>query len=672
MHAHLTSFHDFALLVTPILLESTLKGTLALGLASVAVLSLRHASAAMRHLIWMVGIAMTLALPLLSAVLPKWHALPRADLFSRAATEPLSAAEARPMQATPQAPISQGVESKTPIQALALEPARAIKQPSKAPDREIWFRDLGLAVFAIWLVGAGILALSLIAGHSVLLVRASRAQVVREEVVLDALREAAARLAFHGRVRLLLDTRYGIPLAWGVIRPCLLLPADAPRWDRARLNAVLLHELAHLQRYDLLALLLTRVACTLYWFNPLVWLAVWRLQIEREGACDDLVLGAGLKASDYAEHLLQATLQYEANRSADALAMATPSRLERRLSCLLNPNRTRASVTPTVVLSLAAASLVVAVPLAMIQATRGADPVPESAKGQGTRVSSSNGRTGTSASAQISSHSTGSKVIWAGVGSIVPEQLIEVNAKVSSQVVRLLAQVGAAVKAGDVLAELDPEPIQQEVERLHAKVEVARAHLAQAKTLLDSKSASYQRVAALKANGTISDTEVTEAKSTLQLAQVGVAEAESELKLAEVDLQSGEYSLANTQIRAPLEGVILHTYAEVGAFVDPKAAGGHGARLYDMADLRQLAIQFEVADGTSVVPGQFCSIMASDRGGGTRNAFQEVCQAQVVSVGGAVNPDTGTFPVRAKLGPRTNGQVLRPGSLLRVNLLGSE
>ena len=53
------------------------------------------------------------------------------------------------------------------------------------------------------------------------------------------------------------------------------------------------------------AQLLAQIACALHWFNPLVWFAAWRLGLERERACDDLVLASGVRPSAYAGHLLE-------------------------------------------------------------------------------------------------------------------------------------------------------------------------------------------------------------------------------------------------------------------------------------------------------------------------------------------------------------------------------
>lgn len=110
---------------------------------------------------------------------------------------------------------------------------------------------------------------------------------------------------------------------------------------------VLLHELAHAKRWDCLTKLVAHVACSVYWFNPLTWLALTRLQSESERACDDLVLNAGSKPSNYAEHILRIAsgLQTGAFAAHSSIAMARRSNLEGRLLAILDPRRNRRSLT---------------------------------------------------------------------------------------------------------------------------------------------------------------------------------------------------------------------------------------------------------------------------------------------------------------------------------------
>ena len=91
-------------------------------------------------------------------------------------------------------------------------------------------------------------------------------------------------------------------MTWGVLRPVILLPADAAGWPEERLTMALLHELAHVKRWDCLTQLIARAACAVYWFNPLSWLALARVRSEQEQASDDLALGCGLDRHAYADH----------------------------------------------------------------------------------------------------------------------------------------------------------------------------------------------------------------------------------------------------------------------------------------------------------------------------------------------------------------------------------
>src|SRR4030095_8597368 len=90
-----------------------------------------------------------------------------------------------------------------------------------------------------------------------------------------------------------------MPLTFGLLQSRVLLPSDADAWPHERRRAVLMHELSHVERHDCLTQALAQLACALYWFHPLVWLAAHRMRVERERACDDRALAAPMRASEY-------------------------------------------------------------------------------------------------------------------------------------------------------------------------------------------------------------------------------------------------------------------------------------------------------------------------------------------------------------------------------------
>ena len=128
-----------------------------------------------------------------------------------------------------------------------------------------------------------------------------------------------------------------MPVTWGLLRPRVLLPACATQWSEERKRLVLAHELAHVHRADWFVHLAAKLACAVYWFNPLFWMAYNRLCRESEQACDDAVLKLGVDRRDYATHLLEIARALSVDRGlGTALAMARPSNIERRFRALLD------------------------------------------------------------------------------------------------------------------------------------------------------------------------------------------------------------------------------------------------------------------------------------------------------------------------------------------------
>ncbi len=169
-------------------------------------------------------------------------------------------------------------------------------------------------------------------------------------------------------VTLLIHSQKTIPIVWGIWQPRLMLPAIADQWSTEQLRSVLLHELAHIQRRDTLSQLLTQIACALHWFNPLVWVAAWRLHVERERACDDLVLASGVRASAYAEHLLSVATRLTASSWTQAcgLAMASRSSLPARITAVLDARQNRRNLTKALLVSSLIMTAVIVIPVAML------------------------------------------------------------------------------------------------------------------------------------------------------------------------------------------------------------------------------------------------------------------------------------------------------------------
>ncbi|MCW3053736.1 MAG: antirepressor regulating drug resistance protein, partial [Chthonomonadales bacterium] len=134
-----------------------------------------------------------------------------------------------------------------------------------------------------------------------------------------------------------------VPMTWGVRPATLLLPMDAEEWPRERLRVVLLHEVGHIRRHDWLTQMLGQAVCALYWFHPLVWMLHRHAQIEAERACDDTVLLVGVRAKEYATHLLDVVKAIQTGREAPvaAVAMARPTQVRYRLQSILNARRSR-------------------------------------------------------------------------------------------------------------------------------------------------------------------------------------------------------------------------------------------------------------------------------------------------------------------------------------------
>jgi TonB family protein len=159
-------------------------------------------------------------------------------------------------------------------------------------------------------------------------------------------------------------------MTFGVLRPTVFLPEEARTWSGERRRVVLLHELGHVLRGDAVTHLMARTALALHWWNPLAW-TMWREFLkERERATDDLVLGTGATASDYAGHLLEIarTLQVRPASAAAGVAMARRSQLEGRLLAILDGHTQRGHQGIAATVAAVVLAIAIMAPLAAVRA----------------------------------------------------------------------------------------------------------------------------------------------------------------------------------------------------------------------------------------------------------------------------------------------------------------
>lgn len=149
---------------------------------------------------------------------------------------------------------------------------------------------------AVWLTGTLILLIRGLFGRGLLIVIHVRHRASEDSVLLQRVRAVAARLSFRRRVRVLEVPGLRGPVAFGIVRPTVAVPADfTSRFDAPRQEVMLAHELAHLAARDPAWLLLADLVAALLWWQPLVWWARQRLRSASEAAADEasLVLADG-------------------------------------------------------------------------------------------------------------------------------------------------------------------------------------------------------------------------------------------------------------------------------------------------------------------------------------------------------------------------------------------
>ncbi len=355
-----------------VLADAALKGLVLIAIAAVASYFLRNKSAAARHAVWTAAVIGHLALPVLGKLVPEWRiALLPAPAWVQTAAPAIdepALLEATQTQPTPPV-ISEPGELETDANTSEFAPEGSATSPTAATTEWPTSTIIGM----LWLLGTVVVLLRLAIGTWKVGRLAKHGDRVDDGEWLSLTQRIANRIGITRPLTLLRGDRLAVPVTWGVVYPAVLLPPDANEWTDERRRFVLVHEMAHVKRFDALTQLVAQVTIAILWFDPFLWYAAHRMRVEREHACDDYVLREGTTPSLYAGELLEmvqsigTTSREHAAPAFAALAMARRSEFEGRMLAILDKRHDRSTLGRGIAIAASIGLVILALPLAALK-----------------------------------------------------------------------------------------------------------------------------------------------------------------------------------------------------------------------------------------------------------------------------------------------------------------
>ena len=280
---------------------------------------------AIRYKIWLFGVIATSTLPLLMATFHYFQVL-RPDSKSLGYVAELPTTVVRQVIR----------DSEVANTGVLADSFRGMDQSAATP---VWAETVWAVLFGAWVIGGFITLVRLCVSYWKLHgVRISARPVSFRELGIARLDRLATRAT---GISIGLSPMVQSPVLTGVIRPMILVPADIVTWTTVEERvSVLQHEIAHVQRLDHYANLFQSLLSTVFFFHPMFRYACRQLNVERELACDDVVLSQGTESAAYAESILKVV---ERSILPDVVhqpaSFASRRTLERRLDMILKKER---------------------------------------------------------------------------------------------------------------------------------------------------------------------------------------------------------------------------------------------------------------------------------------------------------------------------------------------
>ncbi|EAL7122159.1 efflux RND transporter periplasmic adaptor subunit [Campylobacter jejuni] len=179
------------------------------------------------------------------------------------------------------------------------------------------------------------------------------------------------------------------------------------------------------------------------------------------------------------------------------------------------------------------------------------------------------------------------------VGKVYAKDQVDVGAQVSGQIIKLYVDVGTHVKQGDLIAQIDKDKQQNDLDITKAQLESAKANLESKKVALEIASKQYQREQKLYAAKASSLENLETQKNNYYTLKANVAELNAQVVQLEITLKNAQKDLGYTTITAPIDGVVINVAVDEGQTVN---ANQNTPTIVRIANLDEMEVRMEIAE----------------------------------------------------------------------------
>jgi RND family efflux transporter MFP subunit len=154
-------------------------------------------------------------------------------------------------------------------------------------------------------------------------------------------------------------------------------------------------------------------------------------------------------------------------------------------------------------------------------------------------------------------------------GSVKAQNEVQVLPKMPGRITRVAVEVGAVVRAGDVLATSESTDMALRVKQAEAQLQATKAGLEQAKLQQANAARGFERAKALREKGAMTQLDFEQSEMGASLAAVGVQAAEAQVALASANVEMAQKALDDTRVTTPIAGVVTKKNVNLGAMANP-------------------------------------------------------------------------------------------------------